>query len=108
MRKKKRNKTKTRVVSGYDKAKYYRYLKSPQWKEKRRFALEFYGNQCGLCGSRYDLEIHHRSYKNIFRELMEDLMVLCETCHRTHHKEITLRKWKGHEPVTYYPNRRRN
>lgn len=121
-RKKKKKRIKLKIGRNYkrvtpqDKARYYQYLKSAQWREKRKFALEFYGNRCGLCGSRFNLEIHHRSYKNIFKELMEDLMILCETCHKRHHKSQVWKNGKqsrymrnpeyDNEPVTYYPNRK--
>lgn len=98
-----------------DKQKYYSYLKSPQWREKRKFALEFYGYNCGLCGSKHNLEVHHRSYKNIFKEAMEDLMLLCESCHRDFHKRKILKNGKKSKymkdpnydtsAVTYYPKR---
>lgn len=118
-RKRRKPKLKTgksfKKVTPEQRAQYHKYLNSAQWKEKRKFALEFYGNRCGLCGSKYDLEIHHRSYKNIFRELMEDLMILCETCHKRHHRNEVLKNGKKSRymkdpnydttPTTYYPKR---
>jgi 5-methylcytosine-specific restriction endonuclease McrA len=104
-----------RKITAQQKAQYHKYLNSAQWKEKRKFALEFYGNRCALCGNRYDLEIHHRTYKNIFKEPMEDLMILCETCHKHHHKGQIWKNGKESkymrnpkyevETVTYYPKR---
>lgn len=101
-----------------DKQKYYSYLKSQQWKEKRKFALEFYGYNCGLCGSGHNLEVHHRNYKNLYKESMEDLMLLCETCHRNFHRKKILKNGKESKymknpkydttPVTYYPKRSLN
>jgi 5-methylcytosine-specific restriction endonuclease McrA len=102
-------------ITETQKQRYYKYLKSNQWREKRRTALEFYGNRCGLCGSRYDLEIHHRDYDNIFKEKIEDLMILCETCHAKHHRDQKFKNGKESkymrnpkydtDPVTYYPKR---
>lgn len=98
-----------------DKQKYYAYLHSQQWKDKRKVALEFYGNNCGMCGSKYSLEVHHRNYKTIFKERIEDLMILCETCHRKFHKNKINKNGKKSKymrdpnyetaPVTYYPKR---
>jgi cytochrome c len=31
------------------------------------------------------LEIHHKTYKNIFNEKMEDLELLCHSCHQQEH-----------------------
>jgi len=106
---------KKKKVTHKKKQEYYAYLRSPVWKEKRKFALQFYGNECGLCGNKHDLEIHHRTYKNIFKEPMEDLMILCETCHKRHHKNKIFKNGKDSQynrnphydkaPVTYYPKR---
>lgn len=67
--------------------KYQKYIKSSiVWKEKRLQALEYYQNQCCLCGSRFNLQVHHRHYKTLFKESMGDLLVLCKYCHSNHHR----------------------
>lgn len=109
--------TKHKKITKSMKGNYKAYLKSNQWKEKRRTALEFYGNSCGLCGSKHDLQVHHRSYKNIYKETMADLMILCETCHyRYHRNEKEKRESRKSKymrdprydttPTTYYPDRK--
>ena len=40
-----------------------------------------YGFACGLCGSKKQIQVHHRTYKNQYNEKPEDLIVLCHTCH---------------------------
>lgn len=102
-------------VTHAQKAQYYKYLKSSQWREKREVALEMYGRVCGLCGCKHNLQVHHRTYKNIYKELMEDLMILCESCHRTHHKAQIWKNGKVSKymknpnydtaPTTFYQNR---
>lgn len=120
-KRKKKNRIKLQVGHGHkpispqEKARYYAYLKSNQWREKREVALEMYGRVCGLCGSKHDLQVHHRTYKNIYKELMEDLMILCESCHSHHHKSQIWKNGKVSKymknpnydtsPTTYYPNR---
>lgn len=61
--------------------KYIRYLSSDSWRQKRNDALIFYGENCGVCGSKFNLQVHHRNYKNLYRETMSDLMILCRHCH---------------------------
>jgi len=68
------------------KQEYYEYLNSPQWKEKRRTALDFYGRNCCLCGYKHHLQVHHRNYTSVLHEDMKDLIVLCETCHERFNK----------------------
>lgn len=67
-----------------DKEKYHEYLKSPEWKEFRKKAFEHYGKKCAHCKRTKFLQIHHKTYANIFNEKLEDVMVLCEL----HHKKI--------------------
>lgn len=38
------------------------YLRSPEWRELRRLALERDGFRCRLCNSRWRLEVHYRRY----------------------------------------------
>lgn len=64
--------------------KYRRYLKSPQW-HKKRLALAFKVNfTCERCGqyNRSSFEAHHKTYKNVFKEPLSDLMFLCGDCHK--------------------------
>lgn len=63
---------------------YQEYLQSSQWKEFRKKAFEHYGRRCSKCGTEKDLQVHHKTYVNIFNELLDDVMILC----RTHHEEI--------------------
>ena len=101
----------------FDKKKYYDYLKSNQWREKRKLALQFYGYNCCLCSSKHNIQVHHRNYRNLFRESMEDLILLCESCHHQFHKKKIWKNGKKSKymktpdsqvnTVTYYPGRKR-
>jgi len=67
--------------------KYLKYIKSSLiWKKKRQEALEYYDNRCCSCGSKFNLQVHHKHYKTLFKESMNDLLVLCKYCHANHHK----------------------
>jgi hypothetical protein len=63
---------------------YKEYLLSPEWRAKRIQAFQHYGRKCCKCARTKNLQIHHKTYINIFNEPMEDLMVLC----KRHHEEI--------------------
>ncbi len=63
---------------------YEEYLLSTAWKLKRKQAFEHYGKMCSKCNKTKNLQIHHLTYRNIFNEPMEDLMVLC----KRHHEEM--------------------
>jgi 5-methylcytosine-specific restriction endonuclease McrA len=59
--------------------KYKLYLKTKEWGEKRREAKRHAHFLCESCGSKNNLQVHHKTYKNIFHEKPEDLIVLCVT-----------------------------
>lgn len=65
--------------------KYLDYLNSKEWREFRIKALVHFGNQCGLCTSTQNLQLHHKTYKNLFNETFEDVIPLCKKCHKRHH-----------------------
>jgi hypothetical protein len=69
---------------------YKDYLKTYHWMTtKTRTYRKF--KKCFFCGSRENLNIHHRRYvskkgKNIlFKEQQGDLIVLCKNCHNIWH-----------------------
>lgn len=64
---------------------YDQYLETPHWKEARKKALNRAQWRCELCASRDNLNVHHRSYERLGRELYHDLIVLCRECHVIFH-----------------------
>jgi hypothetical protein len=61
------------------------YLNSPIWNEIRTKAINHYGKICANCGE-YGTDVHHLSYPEIQgEERVEDLMVLCRSCHEAIH-----------------------
>lgn len=98
-----------------NKEEYQNYLRGTKWRKFRLAALEYYGNRCGLCGSKFNLEVHHKTYQNLFKESIADVMILCTHCHKGHHKQQIKRNGKRSKymkdpsydiaPITYYPNR---
>jgi len=77
---------------------YKEYLLSEEWQAKRLAVFERDGNRCRLCNSARGLQAHHRHYKNIFHEEIEDLTTLCHACHERYskdHKAKTKKKYKN-------------
>lgn len=65
---------------------YHNYIMSRRWRENpaRLAELEASGFRCRLCnhdGSDSPLEVHHRTYANLFNEQVGDLTTLCRRCH---------------------------
>lgn len=66
---------------------YCRYIASHRWRHSpaRLAELEASGFRCRVCnddGTGSALEVHHRTYANLFNEQVGDLTALCRTCHR--------------------------
>jgi 5-methylcytosine-specific restriction endonuclease McrA len=67
------------------KEKYHRYLKSDAWKKIKIQVFTERGLECEKCYSTKGLQIHHKHYRNIFNEKLEDLILLCSECHQKEH-----------------------
>ncbi|MCR4340537.1 MAG: HNH endonuclease [Gemmatimonadaceae bacterium] len=65
---------------------YDEYMKSRRWFDRRDAFFAKYRARCG-CGSRFDLELHHKTYLRLGNERDEDLVPLCENCHKRVHSE---------------------
>ena len=65
---------------------YSDFLKSEYWSIIRKRVLAR-DKVCVICKSNNNLQVHHDTYKNHFREHchLADLMVLCRNCHKEVH-----------------------
>lgn len=79
---------------------YKWYLTTEHWKTFRLYALEEHGKICKDCGAvDTSLHVHHLTYANIWDERLEDVIILCHSCHWARHPEKLSRKCK-HENLT--------
>ena len=69
-----------------DKDEYLEYLKSEEWREKRKEILEDRNNECEECGEKAT-QVHHLNYDNIGEEEDDDVLVLCNECHKEIHNK---------------------
>ncbi len=69
---------------------YREYIKSAAWRAKRaEFWRSDLPKQCYGCGTNSteaSMHLHHRTYKNLGRERLLDLVPVCESCHREIHR----------------------
>ena len=63
------------------------YLKSPEWKKKRKKVLSRAGGVCEGCGENPATIVHHLTYEHAFNELLFELVALCESCHERCHPQ---------------------
>ena len=80
-----------RTPEELSKLSYKDYLETKEWYDFRIARLNHSLRRCQLCNeSEGELNIHHRTYKNIFNESFEDTTVLCKRCHELFHKNVKL------------------
>ena len=71
------------------KRSYREYLKSDTQKIKRDKVIKRANNWCEICKVNRAWQVHHKTYKRIFRERLSDLIATCETCHKAEHNLLT-------------------
>ena len=65
------------------KGEYKEYLKSSHWITLRaRIRVET--PYCEICGAK-GMNIHHLTYERLWNERREDLLAVCEKCHKNQH-----------------------
>lgn len=69
-----------------DKQSYQTYLRSRHWQRTRKTIIALI-KTCVLCDSPQRLEVHHRHYRTLGSENVEDVTVLCHTCHTRYHQQ---------------------
>lgn len=67
---------------------YQTYLQSEKWQNIRQAVLKRDNFRCRLCGSNYNLQVHHINGRYRFKEetALHSLITLCDRCHETIHK----------------------
>ncbi|MFZ5773514.1 MAG: HNH endonuclease [Thermodesulfobacteriota bacterium] len=61
---------------------YYQYMRSEEWQNKRKYAIFKAEYRCEDCHKKnVPLQVHHKHYDSLFREHLEDVVVLCKRCH---------------------------
>lgn len=81
--------------------KYNQYIiHSQEWQYVREKAFKLKGKVCQKCKSTHNLNVHHATYKRLYKENIEtDLFILCNNCHFEYHNTInggtTIKKTKN-------------
>lgn len=68
--------------------KYADHIRSPAWRATReRYWRSKMPKDCYVCGAprRKGMHLHHRTYKNLGRERLMDLVPVCPPCHDAVH-----------------------
>ena len=67
---------------------YREHLNSRLWAMFRAYALEAAEHRCERCWRPVKLRVHHLHYETVGRESLDDVKVLCGTCHRVEHDSV--------------------
>jgi len=78
------------------KSEYIEYLKSEDWKIRRKYLMELADWTCSICGNKAT-QLHHLKYDKLGDEELDvDVIPLCNNCHKKIHEE------NGYEEYTAY------
>jgi 5-methylcytosine-specific restriction endonuclease McrA len=68
------------------------------YRELHRKVLDRDNWQCQICGSRRNLQVHHRQFRSQSGDDCEDnLIALCDTCHSRIHLRVLTPTWRRKE-----------
>ncbi len=68
--------------------KYKIQLQSEEWKAFRQFIFVVRGCSCEICGSKSNIQVHHKKYikgRRAWEYLPDDVLVVCGSCHKHLH-----------------------
>jgi len=65
---------------------YKDYLESDLWAAIKKVLFRHRGYKCEICGTGKNLTVHHLTYDRIGAENLDDLLVVCKSCHRQIHE----------------------
>jgi len=77
------------------------YLKSPAWKKLKQQRLSIANHKCEAtsCNHTTKLQLHHETYIDLLHEDIDQLRILCKTCHSKLHR-ITRYSRADDHPIT--------
>lgn len=72
---------------------YREYLISKKWEWYKKAIHHIYNDECYICNSCRELHVHHKTYERIYHEDLDDLVLLCKSCHEKVHNDINRRNF---------------
>jgi hypothetical protein len=81
---------------------YRKYLKSPEWAERKRRYYAIHYRRCAARGRYKKIHLHQRSYERLTREPDSDPRPLCFNCHRNVHRANETGRFRDLEAATIF------
>lgn len=69
-------------------ADYNAYLATPAWRERRQKVLDRAAGLCEGCRANRADVVHHLTYERVGREMLFDLVAVCQPCHEQIHPHM--------------------
>ena len=66
---------------------YRQYLTTTEWRERRWRVMQRAGYICEGCGTERATQVHHLTYDRVGREMLFDLVAICDDCHHSIHEK---------------------
>lgn len=73
-------------------SKYDKYIHSYKWIKIRDSILDRDNHTCLKCWWTEKLNVHHWTYRRLYKESPSDLFTLCTYCHKTFHNTYWVKK----------------
>lgn len=77
--------------------RYTAYIRSAKWRKKTEQVKRRDKYQCQTCLAEDRLEVHHKTYENLYHEPLGDLITLCRDCHEAITASIRERRYAKRE-----------
>ena len=91
------------ALNGHNR-EYERYLRSPEWQDRKARYYQRWGRVCRACWSTRRVELHHLSYEHAFtgQEPDDDLIGLCHQHHQDAHTAMDSGRFRDLRGATLY------
>lgn len=76
------------VLPTGERVPYRAYLRSREWADLRERYRRRRRWLCASCFDGDDLELHHVTYRRLGHERLDDVVPLCDPCHRALHARL--------------------
>jgi len=77
---------------------YYQYIQREEWEKRTEKIRNRDNGICEVCHMRYGQSVHHRTYEHLFSEREEELLHVCDPCHKMIHKISNDFIWESRVP----------
>lgn len=79
-------------LRAHAKKRHLRNQQTDRYRALRAARLQIAGARCEECGANHALQLHHRHYNTLGREEIDDVVILCDSCHERETRRMAARR----------------